>query len=101
MTVNEQDSRVVVVHRCFSERGDSILSVFSLEPLHELMFQAGVKGMSERSELIPCIYIHMQEIMSYACSAHKLLIDTIFSRSSARIKLSWLMYRVSKTVYNW
>ena len=22
--------------------------------MHELMFQAGVKGMSERSELIPC-----------------------------------------------
>ena len=32
MTVNELDSRVAVVHRCFSERGDSILSVFSLEP---------------------------------------------------------------------
>ena len=30
MTVNELDSRVAVVHRCFSERGDSILSVFSL-----------------------------------------------------------------------
>ena len=28
MTVNELDSRVAVVHRCFSERGDSILSVF-------------------------------------------------------------------------
>ena len=25
--------------------------------MHELMFQAGVKGMSERSELIPCIYL--------------------------------------------
>ena len=24
--------------------------------MHELMFQAGVKGMSKRSELIPCIY---------------------------------------------
>ena len=23
--------------------------------MHELMFQAGVKGMSKRSELIPCI----------------------------------------------
>ena len=32
MTANELDSRVVVVHRCFSERGDSILSVFSWEP---------------------------------------------------------------------
>ena len=30
--------------------------------MHELMFQAGVhvKGMSERSELIPCIYIYIQ-----------------------------------------
>ena len=28
--------------------------------MNELMFQAGVKGMSERSELIPCIvYTHM------------------------------------------
>ena len=28
--------------------------------MHELMFQAGVKGMSERSELIACkIYIYM------------------------------------------
>ena len=24
--------------------------------MHELMFQAGVKGMRERSELIPCIH---------------------------------------------
>ena len=30
---NEQDSRVAVVHGCFSEGGDSILSAFSLEPL--------------------------------------------------------------------
>ena len=35
MTVNKLDSRVAVnvVHRCFSERGDSILSVFSWEAL--------------------------------------------------------------------
>ena len=33
VTVNELDSRVAVVHRCFSERGDSILSVFSWESL--------------------------------------------------------------------
>ena len=30
---NVVDSRVAVVHECFSERGDSILSVFSWEPL--------------------------------------------------------------------
>ena len=33
--------------------------------MHELMFQAGVKGMSERSELIPCMntiirYVHLR-----------------------------------------
>ena len=28
--------------------------------MNELMFQAGVKGMSERSELIPCIYNYLQ-----------------------------------------
>ena len=33
MTANELDSRVAVVHGCFSERGYSILSVFSWEPL--------------------------------------------------------------------
>ena len=30
---NERDSRVAVVHECFSEGGDSILSAFSSEPL--------------------------------------------------------------------
>ena len=30
---NELDLRVAVVHGCFSERGDSILNVFSWEPL--------------------------------------------------------------------
>ena len=33
MTAIDQDSRVDVVHRCFSEEGDSILSAFSWEPL--------------------------------------------------------------------
>ena len=33
MTANERDLRVVVVHGCFPERSDSILSVFSWEPL--------------------------------------------------------------------
>ena len=33
VTENERDSRVAVVHGCFSEGGDSILSVFSWEPL--------------------------------------------------------------------
>ena len=28
--------------------------------MHELMLQAGVKGMSERSELIPCIIYHCE-----------------------------------------
>ena len=30
---NERGSRVAVVHRCFPEGGDSILSAFSWEPL--------------------------------------------------------------------
>ena len=30
---NERDSRFAVVHGCFPERGDSILSVFSCELL--------------------------------------------------------------------
>ena len=33
MTANERDSRVAVVHGCFPEGGDSILSAFSWEPL--------------------------------------------------------------------
>ena len=30
---NEQDSRVTVIHECFPEGGDSILSTFSWESL--------------------------------------------------------------------
>ena len=30
---NERDSRVAVVHGCFTEGGDSILSAFTWEPL--------------------------------------------------------------------
>ena len=33
MTANERVLRVDVVHRCFSEGGDSILKIFSWEPL--------------------------------------------------------------------
>ena len=33
MTANERNSRVAVVHGCFPEGGDSILSAFSWEPL--------------------------------------------------------------------
>ena len=38
--------------------------------MHELMFQAGVKGMSEQSELIPCniLYITRRELASLAPS---------------------------------
>ena len=39
--------------------------------MHELMFQVGVKGMSERSELIPCIYIYTRsELASLALSLY-------------------------------
>ena len=33
--------------------------------MHELMFQAGVKGMSERSELIPCIIQELTNLQRY------------------------------------
>ena len=33
VTANERDSKVAVVHGCFSEVSDSILSVFTWEPL--------------------------------------------------------------------
>ena len=33
MSASERDLRVAVVHGCHSEGGDSILSVFSWEPL--------------------------------------------------------------------
>ena len=33
MTANERYSIVAVIHGCFSEEGDSILSYFSWEPL--------------------------------------------------------------------
>ena len=33
--------------------------------MHELMFQAGVKGMSERSELIPCNYYHIKQYATH------------------------------------
>ena len=33
MTANERDSGVAVVHGCFPEGGDSILSAFFWEPL--------------------------------------------------------------------
>ena len=33
MIANEQDSIVAVVHECFPEGGNSILSAFSWEPL--------------------------------------------------------------------
>ena len=38
VTGNERDSGVAVVHGCFSDGGDSILRVFSSEPLQGIMF---------------------------------------------------------------
>ena len=35
VTANKRGSRVAVVHGCFSEGGDSILSVFSWEPFRK------------------------------------------------------------------
>ena len=36
--------------------------------MHELMFQAGVKGMSERSKLIPCIVYRFYDILPCGCT---------------------------------
>ena len=38
--------------------------------MHELMFQAGVKGMSERSELIPCnnILLNFNIFLTWDCN---------------------------------
>ena len=38
--------------------------------MHELMFQAGVKGMSERSELIPCILYIASTCTQMIITAH-------------------------------
>ena len=42
--------------------------------MHELMFQAGVKGMSERSELIPCtsitIYKNLKRKQGWSLRKH-------------------------------
>ena len=40
MTANERDSGVAVVHRCFSEGGDSMLSAFSWETTNEFLWLA-------------------------------------------------------------
>ena len=39
VTTNERDSGVEVVQGCFSEGNDSILSVFSLEPLQAKLYK--------------------------------------------------------------
>ena len=58
----------------------------------ELMFQAGVKGMSERSELIPCSYLYSiiyfilvdYIVRVYVTSAmHCILVNFACSSSSA------------------
>ena len=36
--------------------------------MNELMFQAGVKGMSERSELIPCNILLLLYYAEYICT---------------------------------
>ena len=41
MTANERDSGIAVVHGCFPEGGDSILSAFSWEPLKQSHDQPG------------------------------------------------------------
>ena len=55
--------------------------------MHELMFQAGVKGMSERSELIPCNIIKREResiLLHYRmyCTIHSsMYIISVYVRS--------------------
>ena len=57
--------------------------------MHELMFQAGVKGMSERSELIPCNYyirinmVHTQMTIIPLCMHRGLVITQIQSLNAS------------------
>ena len=61
MTVNELESRVAIVHRCFSERGDSILSVFSWEPLRAKLQRVFLASQLIRSHDQPgCACAHIQ-----------------------------------------
>ena len=57
--------------------------------MHELMFQAGVKGMSERSELIPCI-VHMY--IDYVRCMHVLICLSDFPKQ---------VVTVSQYIYNY
>ena len=41
MTANEQDSRVAVVHECFPERGNSVLTAFSWTTIDLVANQPG------------------------------------------------------------
>ena len=79
MTVNERDSRVAVVHRCFSEGGDSIkcllLAVFASEAARQLINEflwlsnwrshtisqdVHVRVSADRHQIFKNIFIHAQ-----------------------------------------
>ena len=52
--------------------------------MHELTFQAGVKGMSERSELIPCIYYEHPFLPTFNFNDHFLIVNflnTVIARA--------------------
>ena len=52
--------------------------------MHELMFQAGVKGMSEQSELISCIY--------YKCTIYELMFQAGVKGMSEQSELISCIY---------
>ena len=60
--------------------------------MNELMFQAGVKGMSERSELIPCISIgnHMNSSAIWEIIALSHVLEgRVITRGEAEWNLSF------------
>ena len=50
--LNHHNNNIIIIIQLWTQ---DLKSSYNNCRMHELMFQAGVKGMSKRSELIPCI----------------------------------------------
>ena len=61
--------------------------------MNKLMFQAGVKGMSERSELIPCIIL-------YKCFQPRKRLWRIFFISTWRVSINYYCLRILIVVFS-
>ena len=62
--------------------------------MHELMFQAGVIGMSERSELIPCIYIMIIQL-ARACDTD--FVDSIRTKAGSVSAHFWTYQPIQRS----